>query len=498
MKPIGVERNLELYIHIPFCVKKCAYCDFLSAPAGEETRAAYVRALVKEIRAAAMPEGAEEHESDRMDRVFLASEAGEKQAAARKNREAEATETGIKRGKDRQGTPQEDITCLPVTSIFFGGGTPSLLEASQIEAILSAVRERFRVNPEAEISLEANPGTLTREKLKACRSLGINRLSMGLQSPREEELRLLGRIHTYEEFLANYHAAREAGFSNINVDLISALPDQTLAQWEENLERVAKLGPEHLSAYSLIVEEGTPFFARYAEDERRRQKGLPPLHLPSEELERDMYRATRDILADYGYRQYEISNYAKAGFECRHNNGYWTGVPYLGFGLGAASYTGAVRFSRTRDLKKYLRHLGESAENREEGQSGLAYPERIEKNQRSLACPETMENKHSGQECPESTEGTSSDNVLEKEWYDTVEFLTKRDKEEEFFFLGLRRMEGVSEDDFRNRFGNGWEEYENAMERLIRMGLLDRSGDILRLTEDGMDVSNMVFAELLA
>ena len=258
---------LELYVHIPFCVKKCDYCDFLSGPAAPQRQKAYIRALLSEIEAVSL-------------------------------------------GCERE-----------VVSVFIGGGTPSVLEPELITQVLDKLIQSFHITPDAEITIEANPGTLHTEKLKAYREHGVNRLSLGLQSPDEQELKALGRIHSYREFLESFHLAREAGFTNINVDLMSAIPGQSYEGWIQNLCTVAALGPEHISAYSLIVEEGTPFAQR-------------TLDLPDEDTEYRMYEDTANVLGEYGYCQYEISNYARPGYACRHNIGYWKRMDYLGLGLG--------------------------------------------------------------------------------------------------------------------------------------------------------------------
>ena len=275
-------KPLELYIHIPFCVKKCRYCDFLSAPATPEERQEYVIKLCEKIRSY----------SD-MAELYL------------------------------------------VKSVFIGGGTPSILETQQMQDIFGAIRSTFPMDMHAEITIEVNPGTVDKRKLMAYRTLGINRLSIGLQSTDDQELKMLGRIHTYQDFLDTYELARECGFDNINIDLMSGIPFQTLGGWEETLKKVAELGPEHISAYSLIIEEGTPFYEKYGEGERaeaRRKR-----ELPDEDTERMMYQFTKNILWDYGYHRYEISNYAKEGYECQHNLGYWNRTEYLGIGTGAAS-----------------------------------------------------------------------------------------------------------------------------------------------------------------
>lgn len=282
---------LELYIHIPFCVQKCQYCDFLSGPSDQETRDRYIKALRAEIQAV---QGVEAYE---------------------------------------------------IVSVFIGGGTPSVLKAEAIASIMETIQKKFCFSPDAEIAIESNPGTVDLAKLNAYRETGINRLSLGLQSTDSKELRMLGRIHTYEEFLQSYQWAREAGFQNINIDLMFAIPGQSYEGWIQNLRTVAKLGPEHISAYSLIIEEGTPFSAR-------------KLDLPDEDTEYRMYEDVAAVLGKYGYYQYEISNYAKKDRNCRHNEGYWQRKDYLGLGLGAASLVGRERFTNTSDMSEYLENSG--------------------------------------------------------------------------------------------------------------------------------------------
>ncbi len=379
-----MKSELELYIHIPFCVKKCAYCDFLSSPQSEEVIESYVEALILEIKG-------------------------------------------------------HDTYADTVTSIFLGGGTPSILSGEQMERIFHAVRARFDVAQDAEITIEANPGTVTVEKLNAYRRCGINRISFGLQSANNEELKLLGRIHTYEEFLTSYNLAREAGFDNINVDLISAIPKQTIQSFEETLQKVSALNPEHISAYSLIVEEGTPFAKLYGED------GPKEKDLPSEEEEREIYRRTEEILNRSGYIRYEISNYAKHGKECRHNLGYWERKNYLGLGLGSASLMDNVRYKNIDDLDVYIKHAHD--------------PKQIQ---------------------------------------EQIEPLTVVEQIEEFMFLGLRKMQGISATEFENQFGSALEEcYGEQIERFLREGLLERKDSYLKLTKQGIDVSNYVLAEFL-
>ena len=387
-----MKKELELYLHIPFCVSKCKYCDFLSAPSGEEQRQIYVERLCRRIR----------YWSDVIHNYGY-----------------------------------------EIVSIFVGGGTPSILTEAQITQVFEAVHESFPIREDAEITLEMNPGTDVKDKLPVYRELGINRLSMGLQSADNEELKCLGRIHTYEDFRQVYQWAREAGFTNINVDLMSAIPGQTLESYEDTLRKVADLEPEHISAYSLIIEEGTPFY-----------ENTPVL--PDEEMDRLFYKITNDILKAAGYHRYEISNYAREGCECRHNRVYWERGEYLGFGIGAASLMQETRFSNIRDLQTYLKLLsGEAADRPLTGQ--------------------LME--HLRQE---------------------VSHLTEREQMEEFMFLGLRLTEGVSKKHFFKTFGKKFTDvYPGISEKLIREGLLVQEGDRLKLTELGLDVSNRVMAEFL-
>lgn len=374
----GIASPIEIYIHIPFCVKKCDYCDFLSGPSGPEEQSDYVQALLREIDA-------------------------------------------VKEGKGRS-----------VSSIFIGGGTPSVLDAGFIGEILNRIRNKFQIQNDAEITIEANPGTADYGKLQAYRDYGINRLSIGLQSPDDRELKILGRIHNYEQFLETYKKARKAGFDNINVDLMSAIPDQTYKGWEKNLRTVAELEPEHISAYSLIIEEGTPFAARQ-------------LNLPDEDTEYNMYEATARILKEYGYKQYEISNYAKRGMACRHNVGYWTRQDYLGFGLGASSLYGKERFSNTADRKKYLEN------------------------------------------------SFSPELIRERE-----PILSREEEMAEFMFLGLRMTEGVARTDFEQIFGCCIEQiYGDVLKKYESMGLLQEKNGRIFLSRAGIHVSNSVMADFL-
>lgn len=418
---------LELYIHIPFCVCKCAYCDFLSFPSGEEERERYVERLTEEIEeAGAVSEG------------YVA------------------------------------------TAIFFGGGTPSVLTPNQTERILNAVKKSFYVAEDAEITTEVNPGTADREKLEAWRQAGINRLSFGLQSTENRELQYLGRIHTMEDFLESYRAAREAGFENINIDLMSALPGQTVSSWEKTLRTVVSLQPEHISAYSLIIEEGTPFCQLFGEDgdaaeEKKRRQSLGIPELPDEDAERRMYYDTERILGEAGYHRYEISNYAKPGYECRHNKGYWTGTEYLGLGLGASSY---INIRREKGEAAKISASGkESGDRRQLERSSNV---RDFKTYLSL----TRDDFRAGRQIEERA------------------LLTNQAMMEEFMFLGLRLTEGISEMEFFRRFSCTLETvYGDVLEKLAGQELMERyereGAAFWRLTKRGIDVSNCVLAEFL-
>lgn len=400
--------KLGIYIHIPFCVKKCDYCDFLSAPSDEKTMERYTKALVKEIEL-----------NKELMKEYL------------------------------------------VDTVFIGGGTPSILEGNLIAGIMRALRSNANIVEDAEITIECNPGTVTEEKLLSYKNAGINRISFGLQSANDEELRSIGRIHTYEEFLESYYMARECGFDNINIDLMSALPGQSEQSFKETLEKVIGLNPEHISVYSLIVEDGTEMSQRV---KNARAKGIDIL--PSEEEERRMYYMTKMLLGKAGYGRYEISNYAKSGYECRHNIGYWARKDYLGFGIGAASLYKEERYNNVEDMNLYMEMLmpvgcfDENVERQNHiDDNKNAILSRIQENKQKLSIEEQME---------------------------------------EFMFLGLRMMEGVSIRKFGKTFGKKYEDvYGNVSDKLIKQGLLKQSGECIRLTERGIDISNYVMSEFL-
>lgn len=399
---------MELYIHIPFCVQKCKYCDFLSAPATKQVQNAYMETLLAQIKACAKG-------------ISTAGSVGTRSSA---------DETCI------AGVRFESVPGMrPVSSIFIGGGTPSAIDCEWIERLMQVIFAHYCVKDDAEISMEVNPGTVTKESLGRYRAAGINRLSIGCQSTKDTELARLGRIHNFAQFMETYGWAVEVGFEHINVDLMSALPGQSLEDWKESLQTIVQLNPapEHISAYSLIVEEGTPFYTMYEKGE---------LALPEEDVEREMYHVTQEILQENGYRRYEISNYAKSGCECKHNCGYWTRKDYLGFGIGAASLYENVRFSCVRDLESYL------------------------------------------------AGGVNA--------YEDVQILSVEEQMDETCILGLRMTAGVEKKAFEEKFGVSLTTvYGQAISSSIKEGLLEEDEMHIWLNERGMDLSNYVMAKFL-
>ncbi len=396
-----MKRNLSLYIHIPFCVQKCLYCDFLSFD----------------------------------DTLY-----------AKQLQYMDALRTELKLYQ-----PYADR--YSVKTIFIGGGTPSTMDESLIEALLTQIRSVFRVDRFAEITIEANPGTLKYTDLLAYQSYGINRLSIGLQSADDELLKMLGRIHNFDQFVAGFTSARRAGFRNINVDVMSGIPGQDMHSYVDTLTRVMEYRPEHISAYSLQVEEGT----KLAEDEYL--LGM----LPEEEVDRRMYAMTKKILRTNGYERYEFSNYAQPGFECRHNLVYWTGGEYIGFGLGAASLFKGERFSNLRDLDQYLELMGEVAK---------------------LMTPEM----DLLQLYDAATVKLRCDN--------TAMYVDRR--MEEYMFLGLRMIRGVSRTEFKEKFNKEmFDVYGPVINKYVDDGFLKLEEDRVALTDAGIDISNIILSEFL-
>ena len=424
-----MKKPLGLYIHIPFCVRKCEYCDFLSwSEPSRADRTAYAAALCREISAAA------------------------------------------------ETFPKADVD-----TIFIGGGTPTTLSPEDLSMIMNHVRGTFHVLPEAEITMEMNPGTYS-EGMIAFVKEHLTRVSIGLQSARNEELRRLGRIHTYEEFENCYRSLRNAGVDNINIDIMSALPGQSIQSWEYTLRKVIGLDPEHISAYSLIIEEGTPFYDLYESGK---------LNLPEEDEEREMYHLTKTILSAAGYERYEISNYAKSGFACRHNIRYWRREPYLGFGVGAASMYGELV-----PLAVNSALMGSK-------QTAISPNEGDIKNYFISCC-----GRFSGQY--RRTNDTDFIRYLRhydlresgggKAWdgENTTTCLSLKDSMEEFMFLGLRMTDGVSIREFYDAFGFSMDDiYGDVIRKYIENGLLERGDDRIALTARGLDVSNVVMEEFL-
>lgn len=407
-------KDLSIYIHIPFCVRKCLYCDFLSFPVSDDAFAqtcgnawrdtpqevmiSYVNRLQKEIETAAV-----------------------------------------------------QYNKYQVLSVFWGGGTPSLLPIGGVSRIMETIRRYYHVAEDAEITIEMNPDTATEDKLCEYITAGINRISIGLQSADDQELARIGRIHDYKSFEKAYELSRKAGFRNINIDLMAALPNQSTASYERTLKKVTALAPEHISAYSLTLEEGTPLYAQRAK-----------YRFPTEDEDREMYALTGEYFASCGYHRYEISNYALGGFECRHNKVYWQRGNYVGFGLGASSMVENVRWTNPTDMEQYRNYVEKLSVN------GVIT------------------------ECDAAYVQVEAENAVNRQ------ALTTREQMEEYMFLGLRMMCGVGEQEFKDEFGMSMETvYGDAIDKLCAQGLLVSEAGRVRLTERGIDVSNYVMAQFL-
>ena len=374
--------KISLYIHIPFCAQKCLYCDFPSFARKDHLRKAYIEALNKEIISLS-----EKHNN------------------------------------------------LEINTIFIGGGTPSVLEADELECLLKEVA-KLNMAKDIEYSMECNPGNLTEEKLEVMKKYGVNRISMGLQAKQDNLLKGLGRIHNYKTFKENFLLAKKVGFNNINVDLMFGLPNQRLNEWEETLREIISLEPAHISAYSLIIEEGTAFYNLYENDK---------LKLPTEEEERKMYHLAKKILEENGFNQYEISNYAKEGKECRHNLAYWNMDNWIGVGSAAASYINGKRIKNISSVEEYINSINEKGE----------------------AVEEIINN-------------------------------SKNDNMEEFMFMGLRKINGIDENEFKNRFSmNINDVYGEILNKYIGEGLLIRGSGRIFLSEKGIEISNIIMADFL-
>lgn len=375
MKEIGI------YIHIPFCIKKCEYCDFVSYCNKKEYVPQYINALKKEIK-------------NNINKEYK------------------------------------------ITTIYIGGGTPSSIEENYIADIIETIKlnmneENLKDFENIEVTIEVNPGTVNKEKLQVYKKIGINRLSIGLQETHNELLKSIGRIHTYEEFIKTYKLARKIGFNNINVDLMIALPNQTIQDIKENLEKITKLNPEHISVYSLILEEGTPFYNKYNENK---------IKLPDEELERNMYWYVKNTLENNGYMHYEISNFSKKGFESKHNMNCWNQEEYLGFGLAAHSYNNRIRYSNTNSIEEYIK---------------------------------------------------GSNKIIHEEQ-------TLEDMQKEYMLLGLRKIEGINIQKFKNKFAqNPIFIFKEQLNKLVDEELIIVDGNEIKLTNKGLDLANIVWEEFV-
>ncbi len=400
--------ELELYVHIPFCMKKCNYCDFLSGPSDEKTQFDYMEGLKREI-------------------AFYGGMYGR----------------------------------VRLSTIYIGGGTPSWLQESYIEELMEVICRSFSVGEDTEITIECNPGTLTKGKLDCYKRSGISRLSIGLQSADDGELKLLGRVHTYDQFLRNYELARTCGFANINIDLMDCLPGHTPEKFYRTLMKVVRLNPEHISCYTLTIEKGTPFYDRYKFDMVKLRAGMETEELPMEDTAYQIGKMTQDVLAQNGYMQYEISNYAKKGYACRHNIGYWQRKEYLGAGLGAASLIDEVRYSNIRDIGEYI--------------------------EKSFRIEREM-----------ITDEKSEKSVCGTNLHADACVISRNAQMEEFMFLGLRMNEGIEKSRFYQKFGFTVDFiYKEVIEKLIYEGLLAETPGRLYLTETGMDLNNYAVSQFL-
>lgn len=377
-------KKLGIYVHIPFCKRKCAYCDFISFSNKQNLIDEYIEALVKEINKCEI------------------------------NKEKYLVDT-----------------------IYFGGGTPSYIDSKYILEILETIRNRFRISKETEITIEVNPGTVTEEKLTDYYKSGINRLSIGLQAVDDKLLKTIGRIHSFSDFLKTYSLAEKVGFKNINVDLMIGLPTQNLRDVKTAIEKTVELYPNHISVYSLIVEEGTPI------EEKINKKEL---FLPSETLERKMYWTVKEELEEKGYVHYEISNFAKPGYESKHNVSCWNQEEYIGFGLAAHSYIDDKRYSNTEDIEEYIENIR-----------------------------------------------------CDKEEYKIIhEVQSKEDKMKEYMLLGLRKIDGVKISEFKNKFvDNPIYLYREELNKLVTQELIDIEEDNIKLTKKGIDLANLVWEEFV-
>lgn len=386
MKVLEIKK-IGIYVHIPFCKQKCYYCDFVSYANSDKKVEEYIKALKKEIK------------------------------------------------EESKNINREDYI---INTIYIGGGTPSFIEERYISEIVYEIKENYNIEKEAEITIEVNPGTVNEEKLKEYKNAGINRLSIGLQSTKNELLKEIGRIHTYEEFLNCYNLARKVGFKNINVDLMLGLQNQALENVEESLKEVIRLQPQHISFYSLIVEENTTI-------EKMIEQG--EINLPDEKLERKMYWNAKKILEENNYIHYEISNFAKKGYESKHNLNCWKQNEYLGFGVAAHSYFENKRYCNTNCIEEYCKNIND---------------ENINKNR--TIC----------------------------------EIQTEEEKKKEYMLLGLRKIEGIDIQEFKNKFiENPIYKFHKELEKLVNEDLVEIDLNQIKLTNKGLDFANLVWEEFV-
>ena len=383
-------KELGIYIHIPFCKQKCTYCDFISYSNKNNLVEKYIRELKQEIKNNA-----------------------------------------------------DNVSKYKISTIYIGGGTPSYIESKHIVEILETIKQKYNIDKNVEITIEVNPGTVTKEKLQDYIKTGINRISIGLQTTNNQLLQVIGRIHTYEEFLNTYNLARDVGFKNINVDLMIGLPKQTIEDVNESLEKIINLEPEHISVYSLIVEEGTPIAKKIEKGE---------LELPSEELERKEYWQVKETLESIGYKHYEISNFAKVGYESKHNMNCWNQKEYLGFGVAAHSYINEVRYSNVENIEEYIK----------------------------------------------TEVGSERCEVGKNKSYIIHEIQTRESKMKEYMLLGLRKLDGIKISSFKNKFGcNPIMEFKNELNKLVDEELIEIDLDEIKLTQKGIDLANIVWEEFV-
>ena len=380
-------KELGIYIHIPFCKQKCYYCDFVSYANKEEKIQEYIECLQKEI----------EMESEKY-----------------KNEEYE------------------------ITTIYIGGGTPSFIDASYIERIINTIKQNYKLYENPEITIEVNPGTINEEKIRKYKDIEINRISIGLQTTKDNLLKQIGRIHTYEEFLNCYKIVKKIGIDNINVDLMLGLPNQTLGDLKESLIEVINLKPNHISLYSLILEENTILEKMVSQNMAK---------LPEEDLEREMYWTTKDILEENGYIHYEISNFSKKGYESKHNLNCWNQKEYLGFGVAAHSYIKNKRYCNTNNIEEYIKNV----------QNGKIL------NNRTIC-----------------------------------EIQNKIEEQKEYMLLGLRKIQGIDIQEFKNKFiDNPIYIFHKELEKLVKEELVEIDLNQIKLTSKGLDFANLVWEEFI-